>query len=186
MLTVGVWLTAKLCPYFCEGSCSRGSKCTYIHDISPNSSLSFATRSPPSSFGADSSETAVPLSRSIGSPRSELDYHDDDGDDHVIYQETGDGQCPACKIELKWVPGHHKIRGNEKANTLAKSGSVLPSIYPYSASNAYVSNLNNQRLLKDWQLRWVNDPSQNRPTEYSMCNVNPPLLHLSKPFKSLL
>ncbi|KAF9510097.1 hypothetical protein BS47DRAFT_99527 [Hydnum rufescens UP504] len=76
----------KPCLYFREGSCSRGSNCTYIHDISPNSSLSFATRSPPSSFGADSSETAVPSSRSIGSPRSELDYHDDDGDDDVVYQ----------------------------------------------------------------------------------------------------
>ncbi|KAF9503702.1 hypothetical protein BS47DRAFT_1355945 [Hydnum rufescens UP504] len=55
------------------------------------------------------------------------------------------------------------IRGNEKADTLTKSGS-LPSVYP---SNAYVSNSNNQRLLKDWQLRWANDPPQNWPTEYS-------------------
>ncbi|KAF9509904.1 hypothetical protein BS47DRAFT_1487704 [Hydnum rufescens UP504] len=69
--------------------------------------------------------------------------------------------------------------------TLARSGSLLPSVYPFSASNAYVSNLNNQRLLKDWQLRWANDPPQNRPIEYSICNVNPPLLRLSKLFKSL-
>jgi RNase H len=85
-------------------------------------------------------------------------------------------KCPACKIEMKWVPGHHKIRGNEKADALAKSGSLLPSIYPFSASSAYIHNLNNKHLLKDWQLQWVNNPSQNHPTKYSICNVNPPCL----------
>ena len=92
---------------------------------------------------------------------------------------------PGCKIELKWALGHHKIRGNEKADTLAKGGSSLPSEYPFSASSAYVGNSNKKRLLNDWQTRWAHVPSHNRPTEYSVCNVNPPFLRLSKPFKTL-
>jgi len=30
--------------------------------------------------------------------------------------------CGSNKVTLVWVPGHHRIQGNEEANKLAKEG----------------------------------------------------------------
>ena len=30
------------------------------------------------------------------------------------------------KIAITWVPGHMRIEGNERANTLAKTAAILP------------------------------------------------------------
>jgi hypothetical protein len=92
---------------------------------------------------------------------------------------------PSYRIEIKWVPGHENIKGNDLADSLAKEGTFLPSDYPFDSSAAFMRNSNKRRLKSEWTQRWGADPTQFRRLEYYLCNCTGPQSSPTDRFKTL-
>jgi len=59
-------------------------------------------------------------------------------------------------IALTWCPGHFNIKGNERADELAKSGSFLIPKKPNYKSLSYVGSLHKCEIGEEWLHRWTN------------------------------
>jgi hypothetical protein len=68
------------------------------------------------------------------------------------------------KLHIHWVPGHVNVKGNERADTLAKEGTEgrrLPR--DSSTSITYLRRRNKETQLQEWTKRW---PAQKHGRQY--------------------
>lgn len=64
-------------------------------------------------------------------------------------------ELPNVNIHVEWTPGHHGIKGNERADALAKLGGSLEPAYPGYKSLAYVGARTKEAALQRWQHKWA-------------------------------
>ena len=61
-------------------------------------------------------------------------------------------------VKLCWIPSHVNIRGNERADELAKQASNLDVITHNSLPHSDYSAVIKQRVREEWNQRWTNIP----------------------------
>ncbi|KAG9225338.1 hypothetical protein CCMSSC00406_0006275 [Pleurotus cornucopiae] len=82
---------------------------------------------------------------------------------------------PQLTISINWSPGHAGIKGNERADSLAKSATTLPSVISSSLSWAK-ANSKIQAIA-----RWTNDWKANRKrNQAALATTRPPSTRLRK------
>ena len=57
------------------------------------------------------------------------------------------------QFTFTWSPGHFDIKGNERVDQLAKSGSWLTHKLPAYKSLSYVGSLQKQEIGEEWRHR---------------------------------
>lgn len=77
---------------------------------------------------------------------------------------------PLASIILTWVPGHEEIRGNERADKLAKDGAGGPPKYPGFMSAAFAKNIRRRELKDTWIAEWAGNPARQRRSEFLASN----------------
>ena len=60
------------------------------------------------------------------------------------------------KIAITWSPGHLDIEGNERADSLAKSGAHNRPNYPSYRSISYLGSAQKCGIEEEWKQRWTN------------------------------
>lgn len=91
---------------------------------------------------------------------------------------------PLLHITIKWVPGHHKIKGNDAADKLAGNGSKLPLRHTPIRSRLYVKSYWKNVLQETWRNRWVTNTTQHT-SMYNSIRAEPPSLKTSHHFRSM-
>ena len=76
----------------------------------------------------------------------------------------------AIQLQLKWVPGHMNIKGNELANKAAKKGTELQYISPESyISLAFIKRKIKETGLIDWNNIWLESKSKGKYYKQFKC-----------------
>jgi ribonuclease HI len=91
-----------------------------------------------------------------------------------------DNSPDSAHIEISWVPGHQGIRGNERADELAKGATHLSSSEPASRSNAL--RRAKAKVQNDWRKMWRTAPTRG---QYAIANLSPPSLRTTRHFEDL-
>src|SRR5437588_5121903 len=67
-------------------------------------------------------------------------------------------------VHIHWVPGHVQVKGNEKADALAKQGTEGKRL-PRDATTSitYLRRKNKEKQMEEWKLRW---PGMRRGRSY--------------------
>ena len=84
---------------------------------------------------------------------------------------------PARTVEIVWAPGHKKIRGNERADELAKAGVELGATVSGTRCNAL--RRAKEKMKNAWVKAWKAAPNTGR---YAIANQFPPSLKHTKHF----
>src|SRR5258708_14693330 len=63
------------------------------------------------------------------------------------------------QFALTWCPGHFDFEGNERADSLAKSGSRMYHRNTDYKSLSYISSIHKRNICEEWTHRWTNQPS---------------------------
>lgn len=92
---------------------------------------------------------------------------------------------PDLSINVKWVPGHHNISGNNIADKLAKKGSADEPSRPDFATAAFVLNTHRKRLREKWCEEWETDKNNRHHSDFRTANQTPPTINPSKHFCTL-
>ena len=85
------------------------------------------------------------------------------------------------QFAFTWCPGHFDIKGNERADWLAKSGSQLTNKIPDYKSLSYVGSLQKCEIGEEWRHRWANQHTTLQ-SNFHIANCIPPS---TKPTKRL-
>ena len=84
------------------------------------------------------------------------------------------------RITLAWCPGHSDIRGNERADKLAKAATEQPGTS--DTTTTYMLRRTRERTTEAWTKAWKNHPQQGR---YAQANRIPPSLRPTPHFENL-
>nr|GAT48620.1 RnaseH domain transposon factor [Mycena chlorophos] len=87
---------------------------------------------------------------------------------------------PENTVEIAWSPGHHDIRGNERADELAKAGTELASTATGTRANAL--RRAKERVQKTWVREWKKTA---KTGHYAIANRIPPSVKPTKHFLAL-
>ena len=90
------------------------------------------------------------------------------------------------QFALTWCPGHFNIKGNEWADSLAKSSSRMRMYHRNTdyKSLSYISSLHKCKIGKEWTHRWTNQPST-LCSKFHVANHIPPSTKPTKRFITL-
>lgn len=88
---------------------------------------------------------------------------------------------PILHVTIEWVPGHHKIKGNDRADKLAKTGSRLEPPDPTWQSISYIGASWTKSLCETWADRWAQTP-RNARSDYTRADHFPPQLSVTHRF----
>lgn len=86
---------------------------------------------------------------------------------------------PSRTVEIVWAPGHKNIRGNERADELAKAGVELGAMISGTRSNAL--HRAREKMKTAWVKEWKASPNTGR---YAIANRFPPSLKHTKHFNT--
>jgi hypothetical protein len=86
------------------------------------------------------------------------------------------------RINLAWSPGHNGIKGNERADELAKQAVGLASTAPWTSSRSNATRRAKERCAKDWVKEWTRTP---KTGHYAIANRFPPSMKPTKHFTAL-
>ena len=89
---------------------------------------------------------------------------------------------PQLSISISWCPSHCKIKGNDRADALAKKATQKESQAPYNLSQANAARRSKSSILKIWRKEWKNQPKTGR---YAVSNQIPPSLNPTPHFRQL-
>jgi ribonuclease HI len=87
------------------------------------------------------------------------------------------------RVLLRWVPGHHDIDGNERADRLAKEGAATPFLGPEPAIPVPPSTRKTaieEAIYKAWKQRWKERPDCRQSKMYIKRVEKKTLLQLSR------
>lgn len=87
---------------------------------------------------------------------------------------------PQNEVEIRWVPGHNGIEGNERSDHLAKRGASMQQRPVISLTHALRKA--RERAVEAWQEEWRRTPPRGG---YAFADRLPPSLEPSQHFKSL-
>jgi hypothetical protein len=88
---------------------------------------------------------------------------------------------PTHTIELAWVPGHQDIKGNERSDILAKSGTQRRPRHSYT-SLTHAHRAAQKIALDAWKAEWMAEPTGGR---FALADRFPPCLKPRKHFQNL-
>jgi len=89
---------------------------------------------------------------------------------------------PNLSVSISWCPSHCGIKGNERADVLAKEATQRERETPYSVTRANATRRSKNSMLKLWRLQWKNQPRNGR---YAVANQFPPSLKPTPHFQQL-
>ena len=89
---------------------------------------------------------------------------------------------PDLSISIEWCPSHCNIRGNDRADTLAKEATSLGCQIPFSTTRSNAKRRTKSTTTKLWQNEWKNSPKEGR---FAISNRIQPSLNPSKHFQDL-
>ncbi|KAG8958498.1 hypothetical protein FRC05_008840, partial [Tulasnella sp. 425] len=87
---------------------------------------------------------------------------------------------PQNEFEIRWVPGHSRIEGNEQSDVLAKRGAFMQQ-RPVN-SLTYAFRRAKEKAKEAWQSEWRRTPPRGG---YAFANRIPPSLDPTQHFKNL-
>jgi hypothetical protein len=100
------------------------------------------------------------------------------GQEYIIKAQDNAGLLSKDKIKthIHWVPGHVKVKGNERADKLAKEGTEGKRM-PRDATTSitYLRRKNKEQQMEQWKKRW---PTMTRGRSYHgrpAANIHPSL-----------
>ena len=88
----------------------------------------------------------------------------------------------ARTIKIAWCPSHCRIKGNDRADTLAKEATQRERQTPYSVSCSNALRCSKNTILKLWQIDWRNLPKEGN---FAIANRFPPSLKPTPHFLQL-
>jgi hypothetical protein len=84
----------------------------------------------------------------------------------------------------RWILAHKGIKGNEKANILAKAACSKTDTFKKKSTRAHALRMNKEESLKEWKDRWLDTVGKGR---FAWANRRPPTWkpppHLLNPIK---
>jgi ribonuclease HI len=89
---------------------------------------------------------------------------------------------PDLTISISWCPSHCGIKGNERADELAKEATHLERQTPYSVSRSNAIRRTKSTIVKLWKQEWEKQPPSGR---YAISNRFPPSIRPTPHFKQL-
>ncbi|CUA75631.1 Muscle M-line assembly protein unc-89 [Rhizoctonia solani] len=63
---------------------------------------------------------------------------------------------PSLHVEVLWVPGHRGIKGNERADTLAREAAAQRSMPLFHHTITWARAMAKSKAVKEWSRAWVN------------------------------
>jgi ribonuclease HI len=75
----------------------------------------------------------------------------------ITHDIAKDLKCMGIQLHIHWVPGHTDVRGNERADKLAKRAAQKPSPSFPITSISWLKRQARGQLLQDWINHWAND-----------------------------
>lgn len=87
---------------------------------------------------------------------------------------------PQNEVEIRWVPGHNGIEGNEQSDILAKRGAFMQQRPVHSLTHALRKA--KERMIEAWREEWRRTPLRGG---YAFANRIPPSLEPTQHFKKL-
>ncbi|KAF8706889.1 Reverse transcriptase (RNA-dependent DNA polymerase), partial [Rhizoctonia solani] len=67
-------------------------------------------------------------------------------------------ESPLNKVELRWVPGHEGVEGNERADALANEGGTKPPYHTHNRSLTWCKAEATWNASRTWAREWSNQP----------------------------
>lgn len=85
------------------------------------------------------------------------------------------------KVTIAWCPGHKNVKGNERADALAKKARDGPCNEPHTATLAHAQRIAKARTGYEWRKEWK---ASAKLGGYAIANRTPPSTILSKTFRN--
>lgn len=103
------------------------------------------------------------------------------GSSQVVFLEFQALALTHGATQVRWIPGHTSIPGNEQADVLAKAGSSLPSPPDATPTLAFLRRVARQRPRQAFELWWSETaPEKYRPMNLKATTKCPPELKLPR------
>jgi ribonuclease HI len=81
---------------------------------------------------------------------------------------------PLHHVQIAWIPGHHNVVGNERADELAKEATRHNDTFHSTFANA--CRRNKEEILQKWTESWNRDVAA-QTGRFTLANRLPPTLH---------
>ncbi|KAF8756464.1 hypothetical protein RHS01_04488 [Rhizoctonia solani] len=87
-------------------------------------------------------------------------------------------ESPLNKVELRWVPGHEGVEGNERADALANEGGTKPPYHTHNRSLTWCKAEATWNASRTWAREWpswaMNAENDSGPTTTPATHAEPP------------